>query len=288
MRRLLTLLMGLLAIAAISASAAAAPAGPTARSRSPGSTWTSAIRRSTWSTRTARASGSSRHRRKPASAPCGSRTAPILRPAGRRSAAAQRSSTPTTERSASSTRGTRGSSIHAAARRLTEGCSSARRSAMTAVRTHPHDPNPRWRWPHPDHLEPRRRRHPRGLVAEPKADRLPKDDGRRLGRRQHQWDRAEADHASGLRSEFLRQLVAAGKRDRLLATRDAGRAQLDLVVHTDGTGLHEINLQPTSLAAARTPSQRPGLQRTDVVARRDDDRVHEITQQRRRWGDLHR
>ncbi len=155
--------------------------------------------------------------------------APILRPAGRRSAAAQRSSTPTTERSASSTRGTRGSSIHAAARRLTEGCSSARRSAMTAVRTASTRSEPP--------MAVASRRSPRV----PAATTIPGDwspNGKRIVFLRTTVDALFVVNINGT---GLKQITPAGldfssfgswspqgNEIGLLATRDAGRAQLDL------------------------------------------------------------
>ena len=61
------------------------------------------------------------------------------------------------------------------------------------------------------------------------------------------------------------------------------------IVHSDGSGLHEINVQAgIGVRRRERRSQRPRLQRANLVARRDDDRVREIPLERRRRRDLHR
>ena len=117
---------------------------------------------------------------------------------------------------------------------------------------HPHDPLVRRRWAHADHLEPRRRRRTRRLVAEREADRL------RPVR--HRTGDSEGLFVVNTNGTGLKQIMpptcdpavrsAAGRRRE---TRSSSRRHVTpdvhssiWVVHADGSGLHEINVQPAS------------------------------------------
>ena len=78
-------------------------------------------------------------------------------------------------------------------------------------------------------------------------------------------------------TERVRQLVAAGKRDRLLPSRDARRAQLDLG-RPRRRHRPARDQRPAGIGLRRRErrSQRPRLQPSSVVARRDEDRVRQV------------